>query len=781
VQEKSINPVKEKATSPKGNGVEDTIQDESSEGEMKRIKPAAGRIAQPKTMPPLKRPRSEFESSTPGCAPPSGSQKFLKTADGAKTRTTSTAPQPQPYDPRPWIERYGPYDLSDLVVHKKKVADVRKWLEEALQGQKYRRLLVLKGPAGSGKTATVSLLGLAMNFDTIEWRNPAAADFLSNDFVSASTQFEDFLGRSGKFGSLEFAGSGDVSDNFQSTRSVERKTSADQIILVEEFPTVVTRAAPALQAFRNTILQSLAVSGGTLAGSTALAVNPIVMVISESTIPSASNSSEDFTAYRLLGPEILNHPSTTVLEFNPVAPTYISRAVNLTLEKQSRATGTRHNLSTVVLQKLSEIGDVRNAISTLEFLCLQTDAAPSASIDPPKGKRARSSKPKPTASASSDAAALSVLSLRESSLGLFHAVGRVLYNKRTVPSTEPSIPVPPHQVHLMRPLAPEADVATLIDETGTDAATFLAALHENYVLSCFDPGGDSKATLESVNGCLDALCDADLLGASATFSTSASSGRVDDVRQGDLAFTVGVSGILMSLPHPVKRQAPPVGIRPASDQSRSAGVVPSSASSGRNDLAAHRMYYPTSLKLWRAKDEAQGLLDHFTTRVLDGRFAKQLQQCRRKTLTVLPVGQMLPPPRKPTSSPATDTGEDVSTETLAIGSGHSASQELLLERLPYLAHMLRATPRDPKNTSPAAAASTASLLRQIERVARFTGLRSSEEDDDVVREEEMQIDGGRAREIFGKVMVGSGKEKNGVLDGEGIRGLVLSDDDIVDD
>jgi len=774
--------VKEKATSPNGNGVEDTIQDESSEDETKRIKPAAGRIAQHNSMPPLKRPRSEFETSTPGCAPPSGSQKFLKTADGAKTRTTSTAPQPQSYDPRPWIEKYGPSDLSDLVVHKKKVADVRKWLEEALQGQRYRRLLVLKGPAGSGKTATVSLLASAMNFDTIEWRNPAAADFLSNDFVSASTQFEDFLGRSGKFGSLEFAGSDHAGNNFQSTTSVETKANAEQIILIEEFPTVVTRAAPALQAFRNTILQSLAVSSRILAGTTALAVNPIVMVISESTMSSASNPSEDFTAHRLLGPEILNHLATTVFEFNPVAPTYISRALKLTMEKQSRATGIRHNLSTVVLQKLSEIGDVRNAISTLEFLCLQMDAAPSASVTLPKGKRSRSLNLNPPASTSSDAAALSVLSLRESSLGLFHAVGRVLYNKRTVRSIESSIPVPPHQVHLMRPLAPEADVATLIDETGTDTSTFLAALHENYVLSCFDPGGDSEATLNSVNGCLDALCDADLLGASATFSTSASSGRVDDIRQGDLAFTVGVSGILMSLPHPVKRQPPPpVGIRPASSQSRSVGVVPSSASSGRNDFAAHRMYYPTSLKLWRAKDEAQGLLDHFTTRVLDGKFAKQLQQCRRKTLTALPVGQMLPPPRKPASLPANDTSEDIFTETVATGSGHSARQELLLERLPYLAHMLRATPGYPKNTSSAAAASTASLLRQIERVARFTGLRSGDEDDDGVREEEMQIDGGRAREIFGKVVMGSCKEKNGVLDGEGIRGLVLSDDDIVDD
>lgn len=75
-------------------------------------------------------------------------------------------------------------------MHKKKVDVVRKWLSDAFgtsNQKKYRvgmpilvktaelsasqRLLVLSGPAGSGKTATVRVLSHEMNFNIIEWQN----------------------------------------------------------------------------------------------------------------------------------------------------------------------------------------------------------------------------------------------------------------------------------------------------------------------------------------------------------------------------------------------------------------------------------------------------------------------------------------------------------------------------------------------------------------------------------------------------------------------------------
>ena len=39
-------------------------------------------------------------------------------------------------DRRPWTDRYGPSNLEELVVHKKKVSDIREWLESVMKGQR---------------------------------------------------------------------------------------------------------------------------------------------------------------------------------------------------------------------------------------------------------------------------------------------------------------------------------------------------------------------------------------------------------------------------------------------------------------------------------------------------------------------------------------------------------------------------------------------------------------------------------------------------------------------
>ena len=67
----------------------------------------------------------------------SSSQRFTRseTSTNKSNLVTGNANQSTIQDGRPWAERYQPANIDELVVHKKKVADVHRWLTNALNGK----------------------------------------------------------------------------------------------------------------------------------------------------------------------------------------------------------------------------------------------------------------------------------------------------------------------------------------------------------------------------------------------------------------------------------------------------------------------------------------------------------------------------------------------------------------------------------------------------------------------------------------------------------------------
>ena len=63
----------------------------------------------------------------------SSSQRFKSTAENEKGATSSKGAQTE--DLRPWAEKYGPANVDELAVHKKKIADVERWLDYAFNGR----------------------------------------------------------------------------------------------------------------------------------------------------------------------------------------------------------------------------------------------------------------------------------------------------------------------------------------------------------------------------------------------------------------------------------------------------------------------------------------------------------------------------------------------------------------------------------------------------------------------------------------------------------------------
>ncbi|KAF2831532.1 hypothetical protein CC86DRAFT_366882 [Ophiobolus disseminans] len=642
-----------------------------------------------------------------------GRQKFLRTSTGARSTTPSSQPlpaQPDTTDRRPWTEKYGPVSLEELAVHKKKVADVRAWLTDVLEQHGRKRLLLLKGPAGSGKTATIGLLAKELGINMHEWKNPTSSISTSEGFVSATAQFEDFVGRAGAFGSLTFDEPTPAAPKATSSTNSRQK----QLVLVEEFPNTFARASSAVQSFRSSVLNFLAAN---TVSATAFfsgqagpqqSVTPVVMIISETLLSTNTAAADSFTAHRLLGPEILTHPSVSVIEFNPIATTFMTKALDLMVVKEARQSGRKKTVGPQVIQRLAELGDVRSAASSLEFLCLRGDDAEGwgAKVNFTKKKG-----PKDIPITKMEKESLELVTQRESTLGIFHAVGRVVYNKRLPESTEAPVPQPPNFLpEYRRPKASEVNVDTLIDELGTDTQTFVAALQENYVLSC--GGADSEETMDSIEGCIEALSDADLLSPD---RFGAGSGRrnlqgtnADNLRQDEMCFQTSVRGLLFNLPSPVKRLAPPPGVMGMKAKGQGAAAV---ASKGN----AFVMYYPASLRIWKQQEEIGGLLEMWILRAQRGElFATTALAPKFATATggVNTWRKNISFVQSPSTRDSKSAPEDQPPSVL-LGSGGSARFEMLLERLPYLTTILRKSRMPPPPT--------AATIREIQKVTSFTG------------------------------------------------------------
>ncbi|GFF31414.1 cell cycle checkpoint protein RAD17 [Aspergillus udagawae] len=497
----------------------------------------------------------------------------------------------------PWAQKYSPINLNELAVHKKKIADVQSWLSDALRAYE-KKLLVLRGPAGSGKTTTLSLLSDKLGFDVLEWKNPSGSEFAAKGFTSTAAQFEEFLTRSNRLRGLELYGATGLSASKRNSSDPMRP----RIILIEEFPTVFDGDSPSLAAFRLSLQRYLSVSSepssNTRNDIEKHGSSPVVIIVSETMLNTGASYSDNLTAHRLLGPAILSHPGTTIVDFNAIAPTFMFKALDLVLEKHSRRYRSTKRPGPAILKSLSEIGDIRSAISSLEFLCLQCERFEKY----PFSNATRTGRGN-ISLAPVEKEALQTITYRESSLGLFHAVGKIVYNKRESLSSTTDKPRPPrppdHLCHCDRPTVSLVPVNELLEQSGTDTQTFISALYENYIPSC-----DGPVFVDCINGCIEALSDSDVLSANnMTTPGSSSRGRykatlgLGMLRQDELSYQVATRGLLFSLPSPVKRRI-------------------TSTNQKGNAQDGHRIFFPAELRRLKEKDQVEELTNLWKTTLL---------------------------------------------------------------------------------------------------------------------------------------------------------------------
>ena len=432
---------------------------------------------------------------------------------------------------------------------------------------------MLRGPSGSGKTATLRLLAKELKSELMEWQNPVGTSFENESFISLAAQFDEFLSRTIKFQGLDLSNTENIEPlgDLQPTQRQPR-----MIVMIEDFPNTFSRGSSVLLNFRESILRYLAHNTPSpQSKAKEERITPVVMIITETHMSSSSDRSESFTVGRLLGRQLIQHPSVTVIDFNPIAPTLLSKALSTIVRKGNTVRPRKWTPSTALLKQISQSGDIRNSTNSLQLAYLFDQGEPTVGSAKATSKQGSASKSQTLASE---------MAFRDNIVDLFHAVGKVLYNKRKdIP--EASTPPPAHLRHHHRPFQSEVSIGKLYEDIGTDVDTFISTLHENYPLSCF--GQDFADNLDD---CIANLSDSELFLSSSL--VRGSGGAPTSLFQTDYAFNLASRGLLFSLPYPVER-----------------GKTMSSALKLKRD--PFKMIYPHSLRLWRQIDETESTLDEW--------------------------------------------------------------------------------------------------------------------------------------------------------------------------
>ncbi|WFD34198.1 RFC checkpoint protein Rad17 [Malassezia cuniculi] len=431
--------------------------------------------------------RLVFERRVSGSASASasGSASAITSASASGIQIGKRAPQSVSL-PQPPSQP----SLAELAVHKRKVGEVRGWLAEALGTSpvaKYRRLLALTGPAGCGKTATIHALAAKdeLDYDITEWHAEAAfAD--GSERISHAERFEEFLRRATRFAALPLGGA----------------KSRRRVVLVEDLPNI--SHGPTLTIFARALEHYVVHAARTPQVAVVLVISDAVPPV-DSTDGWLQRREAALDIRTAVPPAVRRHPAFTEIRFNPATARMISGALG-------RIAGRGVPSATLSAIAESAHGDIRGAVNAL---------AVASSKDAPQG--------------------------RELTLALFHALGRILYNKRhgdPDDSNEAPRP-PPASSHTPLPLGPwypqlpdsRVDIEHLWASLPVDTDTLSLYLHHNYI-----PFTDD---VDECAGILEALSMSD------TLEGDASTGLVRSL----YSFHMITRGVLLSLPCPVPRRA----------------------------------------------------------------------------------------------------------------------------------------------------------------------------------------------------------------------------------
>ncbi|KAJ2610369.1 Cell cycle checkpoint protein rad17 [Coemansia sp. RSA 1365] len=384
-----------------------------------------------------------------------------------------------------WWQRYVPKSVDELAIHGSKIAQVRGWLEMASdaainggsRGTDYFRILVLEGPAGSCKSTCVRVLADQLGLEIIEWINPLSgrlSDAAQNeDTVGVVRAFEEFLSRAERYTGIQMQQSDGINNG-----------SKGKLILIDDLPNIGHRDTRLSFGKALTRFSMLPARGSF----------PMVIIVTESfaaqqvlddggrdrftrrfretdTMQNADISI--WSAMDVLPGGVYNSSYCQCIKFNPVAPTIVVKGLKriLLIRNGLNVKGAKFTSNcTNVLKGIADEcqGDLRLAVTMLQVSQAGNQIPISLDSNLSVGKKRR------IGIESVDINSNTGGETRRTTLDLFHALGKVLYAKRTLVGREK---------RLTRGRL-ESDPDEILDRLPMDLSTFGLYVHENYTDFC---------------------------------------------------------------------------------------------------------------------------------------------------------------------------------------------------------------------------------------------------------------------------------------------------------
>ncbi|NJF25253.1 replication factor C large subunit [Thermococcus sp. Bubb.Bath] len=123
----------------------------------------------------------------------------------------------------PWVEKYRPRKLSEIVNQNKAIEQVRAWVEAWLSGKPpKKKALLLAGPPGSGKTTTVYALAHEYGFEVIELNASDERTYEKIERYVQAAYTMDILGKHRKLIFLDEADNIEPSGGKEIAKLIER-------------------------------------------------------------------------------------------------------------------------------------------------------------------------------------------------------------------------------------------------------------------------------------------------------------------------------------------------------------------------------------------------------------------------------------------------------------------------------------------------------------------------------------------------------------------------------